>query len=757
MALLQNSQLTVLKLGYNNLGDEGVATLAEGIRQHNHLQSLDLGFNNVGDEGCRNLCRAIPSEGKLRTLYLAGNLIGEEGAIEIAALIRRGCSIEKLYLTGNLLGPDGVKAITEAVVEDEMRRTGEVEEQMLTAMADDPTEEKKMSNGGNQNISESARPGGVEYLFLGGAGLEVLGCQAIAQLLGSSSRLRVLSLPNCDIGDESLALLVASMKMNREQLRLESLQLSFNRITCRGIESLSNAIWGSTMLKELLLDNNEIADRGTQHIAAVLPHVQSLETLNIGFNQIKAAGVKLLMKAVVESSLLSLSVSGNIVDTSAAKSIASALAYNRTLVSMSLVHCSINHEGQRQIAAGVVSNSRIALRELTGFNVGPVIVTLGFPPALEHWNNVQILNFIHMMWEMNSTENGLAAASASPEEEERMTDPLHFLDDSSSTKSAPAPFEPAIVVDVAKKAYATLVAEGVDVFSRRPDHPNDSSFESPIAGDSIILEFDPSVNDRMPASKARSFVASPEIPKQTLPDPTRKKRIVEWLCANIQHINKLSQQPFDSTELWKLHQHYFTPVVNESGGSAVSSSPNPSLGSVALTASSVPEVSRAISTENDGNMMGDSVEAFFNPTSQPTMKEAVNELSSLPMLKRKVSYRFLGDAAVSKPRLDKRHATQAPSVSLMIEGGPGVHSMPPKTKRARRNRTRISFLPKIKAKLDSYLDVCHEKALVTMRQLYFVEQALLSGQVHPIDPATTRTHLCGDFAADASMIVVDMI
>ena len=46
----------------------------------------------------------------------------------------------------------------------------------------------------------------------------------------------------------------------------------------------------------------------------------------------------------------------------------------------------------------------------------------------------------------------------------------------------------------------------------------------------------------------------------------RKQWIVEWLCSNIQHLNKLSQLPFSSGELWRLHQHYFTPVINESGG-----------------------------------------------------------------------------------------------------------------------------------------------------------------------------------------------
>lgn len=127
------------------------------------------------------------------------------------------------------------------------------------------------------------------------------------------------------------------------------------------------------------------------------------------------------------------------------------------------------------------------------------------------------------------------------------------------------------------------------------------------------------------------------------------------------------------------------------------------------------------------------------------------------MLKRKVSYRVLGDAALAAP--PPRPPVPPPSVSVSMSiGGGQMSTLPRKSKRARRNRNRISFLPRVKDKLDSYLDVCHEKALVVMRQLYFVEQAILRGEVNPIDPSTTtRTHLSGDFALDAEIIVVDMI
>jgi hypothetical protein len=164
---------------------------------------------------------------------------------------------------------------------------------------------------------------------------------------------------------------------------------------------------------------------------------------------------------------------------------------------------------------------------------------------------------------------------------------------------------------------------------------------------------------------------------------------------------------------------------------------------------------------NPGISFGESLDEPIQACTKGSLN-GNNGLTSFPLLKRKVSYRFLGDAALaSSPMLDVRNAPSATgllSVSVLIEGGPTGHSLPPKTKRARRNRTRISFLPRVKAKLDSFLDVCHEKALVTMRQLFYVEQAILKGEVNPIDPKiTSRTHLCGDFAADAEIIVCDMI
>ncbi|CAJ1957392.1 unnamed protein product [Cylindrotheca closterium] len=774
MALSQNENLTVLKLGYNNLCDSGVTTLAAGIAVHRSLVLLDLGFNNVGDIGASALAHALQQAavrfngGTVHTLYLAGNMIGEDGALALADFIRQGSRLSKLFMTGNRIGAGGVSAIAESILEDEVQSANLEPSQHETS-------QHQLREVTRLRVGSCS---GMQELFLGGTGMGMLGCNSVARLLETTACIRVISFPNCDIGDDEIGALASSIKANKSALPLQSLQLSFNNMTHKGLESLMNALWGSGSLRELKLDNNNIGDRGAHQLAAVLPTLKELKILDIGFNSIKATGLNVLMKVVADSNRLeSLSISGNTVDVPAAKAVAYALAYNCSLEALFLVHCAINHEGQRHITAGIVSNARIALRKLTGFRIGPTIVTLGFPEALQHWTNGQVLKFIHLMW--NNKPNMENNDTISEFQQE--LDPLSFLsipgpETTVHSTGRQEPLEATVVVEVAKKAYASLVANGVDVFSRQGLDATDLSFESPLAGESIMIESpgrdgsgtnDVGVKSHgvltgdLPTKQARSFVAPPESSSSNVknpdPDPVRKQRIVEWLCSNIQHLNEMSQYPFDSRDLWRLHQHYFTPVVNETGGAA-----SPFIKSDERIVSSVPEVSR---TNTGGSTFTPSIVSsdghFSVPVSDPVLPGATNGPNSVPMLKRKVSYRILGDAMiVSDTKCEKKieDSTQRGSVARIIQHGHTGHSLPPKTKRARRNRTRISFLPRIKEKLDSYLDVCHEKALVTMRQLYFVEEAVLKGDINPLDATLPpRKHLVGILASEAEMIIVDMM
>lgn len=286
--------------------------------------------------------------GKLHTLYLAGNCIGEEGARSLAQVLRCGCGLKRIHLTRNCIGSDGIKELMDAIIDYEVRIPRE----------------------GSCSLHKPIHEGLTE-LFLGGTNMGHDGCVAVAKMLEQTTTLKVLSLANCELNDREGAILAAAITKNCKRLPLEKLQLSFNNFTCRGIETLMNAVWGLTNLQDLQLDNNQMQARGAQVIAAVLGAVKTLTTLNVGFNAISGSGIKVLMKAVAESSTLtSLTISGNNVDASSANAVAIALAHNKSLKCLFVDHCNMPTDGQRLITAGIVSNSSTRLQILTGFRIG---------------------------------------------------------------------------------------------------------------------------------------------------------------------------------------------------------------------------------------------------------------------------------------------------------------------------------------------------------------------------------------------------
>jgi len=361
-------------------------------------------------------------------------------------------------------------------------------------------------------------------------------------------------------------------------------------------------------------------------------------------------------------------------------------------------------------------------------SLAAVIVTIKFPSAMEQWTNEQILSFLHLMWENSSQDPDKKA-------QDNAIDPLQFLPPTNGEppgKKGEGPLDATIVVEVAKRAFESFRESGPEVLTPPSGAAYyEASFGSPLADNAIISEgsesawrtsapspafvdvnfetmdgSDQSSTEAGMSIHSTSFIAAPSAPPEpSVPDPARKKRIVDWLCKNMQHLNELSQRPFDSTELWKLHQHYFAPVVNEKGGE-VPASPTPSSHEVSRIVSSVPDVSRKNPGTPEPNTITPSTlssdDHIFVASSEPSL-QASPPIASLPMLKRKVSYRFLGDAAISsrgRPEMRAQSMNTA-SVSHMIQSG-GV-GMPPKSKRARRNKTRISFLPRIKVRASGTL------------------------------------------------------
>lgn len=112
---LQSRQyaLTDFDISRNNIGVEGVSSLAGLLTQCPSLTDLNLAYNTLGEEGGLILAGVIGRCTALSALYLVGNMIGETGIESIAVALSSYSSLTKLPLYGNGIGEDSKKKITE--------------------------------------------------------------------------------------------------------------------------------------------------------------------------------------------------------------------------------------------------------------------------------------------------------------------------------------------------------------------------------------------------------------------------------------------------------------------------------------------------------------------------------------------------------------------------------------------------------------------------------------------------------------------
>ena len=354
-ALRNNPQLAVLKLGDNNLGDSGAILIASSCskdgRHHQSLTVLDLGFNGIKDEGVTELSlHMVAGNHILRNLYLSGNQFKKKGTMALAGAILHGCSITRLHLSSIKLGAAGTKVLAGAIAEMDARRQHLLQRQGGIVVA-------------------AIKPPAIEHLHLSNISMKEQGVVNLSSMIVSNSSLQVLNLSNNEIDDKHMAILSQGLAQNK-RIPLVSIFLSFNKVTCAGVECLMNAIWGSPSLKQMKLDNNKMQDRGAQLCSVVLSSVR-LELLDISFNRVSTVGIKAMMKSLSENeSLKALSLSGIPMDQNASKAVSYALAYNSSLEVFNIDSCCVGYSGQRHIVAGIVSNRAVKLRTITGFPLG---------------------------------------------------------------------------------------------------------------------------------------------------------------------------------------------------------------------------------------------------------------------------------------------------------------------------------------------------------------------------------------------------
>ncbi|MBN9230889.1 MAG: hypothetical protein J0I93_08555 [Legionella sp.] len=126
-ALVTNTSLTNLDLGFNKFGCAGAQYLAESLKMNAHLIHLDLSSTEIEDTGLFLLSEALKENRTLRTLDLWNCKITTQGVMKLAEALAVNTTLKKLALGHNNIDEIGIRYLAAALKQNYLGLTESME------------------------------------------------------------------------------------------------------------------------------------------------------------------------------------------------------------------------------------------------------------------------------------------------------------------------------------------------------------------------------------------------------------------------------------------------------------------------------------------------------------------------------------------------------------------------------------------------------------------------------------------------------
>ena len=353
--LIQASKgLVELDIRDDNVTDDVAQQFADAVRKHSSLQVFselplqDLRDDGVTDLDCRDrnygptqvclIANVLESSENLKRLSLWSNPLGEGSEKFLEQLLRKNSSVVHLNLREtNISGELVASALGGSSICDTHDNDDEGEEPLEE---DEAIEEKE---GKEKGIKEASPPKEhnttLEVLDVSwNVGVGYRSYSSFASMLQHNKVLTHLILEGCNLPREAGRAFGAALAANGT---LRTLQLAYNKLGS-GIVSLGVALSSNTSLTSLSLMDNAIDTLSAVELATRLGGNAVLETLDLSVNQLTGDVVTALGTALSSGicNLHNLDLSGSDLSSSAIEAL---LPNGSPLMRIGLVNCKLSN------------------------------------------------------------------------------------------------------------------------------------------------------------------------------------------------------------------------------------------------------------------------------------------------------------------------------------------------------------------------------------------------------------------------------
>eukprot|EP00698_Gefionella_okellyi_P001547 TRINITY_DN11473_c0_g1_i1.p1 TRINITY_DN11473_c0_g1~~TRINITY_DN11473_c0_g1_i1.p1 ORF type:complete len:540 (+),score=93.82 TRINITY_DN11473_c0_g1_i1:71-1621(+) len=326
----------VLVVDFNNFGPAGAQAIARGLLSCGTLTELYCGSAAVGDDGAARLGEVLQAT-QLRLVHLWRNDIGDTGAIALARGCSRAHSVTSLHLAQNRIGAAGLAGLAahlsasgvcqldlwgNGFADDAAQAVGE-----LLSVQQFSCLKLGMSNlTGHkiQPVTQALRTSTVAELDLQDTSLGDEGGVHLVVALHHNTHLRTLCVAGCGLGPATAIALASCLRGVLSQIRV--LDLSNNNLRDDGFTALAASLPHSTALHTLLADNTGCGDAACVAIGAAVPRCAALQVLSLCCNNMGTVGVTAILEMCKVARLTKLSVHNNAVNPALARALADECA-----------------------------------------------------------------------------------------------------------------------------------------------------------------------------------------------------------------------------------------------------------------------------------------------------------------------------------------------------------------------------------------------------------------------------------------------